>query len=392
MARRRQYPRLRAAIIGLAGLTTACMTGPGLRDVEADLATETAAIIDDYSLPGMTVAVAGPDGVMTIALGFADRENNRRMSNGTTMLAASIGKTFVAATLLQLLDEGQLSLDDPVSRWLGDRDWFDRLPSANDITLRHLLQHRSGLPDHVHLDAFAKLWPDRVDGVTAEELIGLVLDSEPLFPPGEGWAYTDTGYLLLGLVIERVTGRPYEEVVRERFIAPVGLSSTGPSNSISLPSLARGYVETGSGLGLPSYTTDDAGVMLWNSALEWTGGGLYANARDLAIWGRAFLSGRILSEAAYREALKGVPVPESDTASFYGLGISIRTESDFGPVYGHHGWIPGYVSSLQYYPAYDTAVAFQINTDIGIINSGQPVLPDMEARLAQILFRGEDAE
>lgn len=392
MTANRRYRGLRGVIICLAGFATACATGPSPRDVEADLATETAAIIEDYGLPGMTVAVARPNGEMMIALGFADRENNRIMSTGTTMLAASIGKTFVAATLLQLSDEGQLSLDDPVSRWLGDREWFDRLPNADGMTLRHLLQHRSGLPDHVHLDAFAELWPDKVDGATAEALIGLVLDSAPLFPPGEGWAYTDTGYLLLGLVIERATGRPYEDVVDERFIVPLGLSSTGPSNTPSLPGLARGYVGTDSGLGLPSYTTDDAGVMLWNPAIEWTGGGLYANARDLAVWGRAFLSGRILSDATYREALKGVPVSENDTAPSYGLGMSIRTVSDFGPVYGHHGWIPGYVSSLQYYPGYDTAVAFQINTDIGIINSDQPVLPEMEARLAQILFgsgRGE---
>ncbi|PKP83323.1 MAG: hypothetical protein CVT79_00480 [Alphaproteobacteria bacterium HGW-Alphaproteobacteria-18] len=392
MAPHRPLLGLRAAVLALASFVTACVAAPGPGDLEADLATETAAILEAYGLPGMTVAVAWPDGVMTIALGFADRENNRLMSTGTTMLAASIGKTFVAATLLQLSDEGHLELDDPVAGWVGDRDWFDRLPNVNDITLRHLLQHQSGLPDHVHLDAFAKLWPDRVDGVTPEDLIALVLDSEPLFPAGEGWAYTDTGYLLLGLVIERVTGQPYEDVVEARFIAPLGLSSTGPSDTTSLPGLARGYVDTGSGLGLPAYTTDDAGILLWNPAIEGTGGGLYANAGDLAIWGQAFLSGRLLSDAAYREALKGVPVSEDDTASSYGLGISIRIASDFGPVYGHRGWIPGYVSSVQYYPAYDTAVAFQTNTDIGIIGSDRPVILEIEERFARILFKIQPTE
>lgn len=386
MARRRPHLYSHLVIISIAIFEVACTSWTGPRDLEAELATEAAAIIKDYDLPGITVAVAGPEGLTVVATGFADRENNRRMSTDTTMLAASIGKTFVAATVLQLNDQGQLRLDDPVSKWLGDRDWFERLPNASVISIRHLLQHRSGLPDHVHLAAFARLWPDKVDGVKPEELIALTLDSAPLFPAGEGWAYSDTGYLLLGLVIERVTGRTYEDVVGERFIAPLKLSSTGPSNKKALPGLARGYVETGPNFGLPMYTTDDAGVMVWNPAIEGTGGGLYANARDLAVWGRAFLSGRLLSEAAYREALKSVSASVSDAASFYGLGIAIRTESVFGPIYGHRGWIPGYVSSLQYYPSFDTAVAFQINTDIGMVDSERPVLVEMEQRLARIGF------
>ena len=373
---------------------SACTTEPGygLEDPERVLTIEAVALLEDYGLPGMTVAVAGPEGVTTIAVGFADRENYRLMTTDTTMLAASIGKTFVAAVLLQLSDEGQLDLDDPVSKWLGEKDWFDRLPNASAITIRHLLQHRSGLPDHVHLDAFARLWPDRVDGATHEELIALTLDLEPLFPAGQGWAYTDTGYLLLGLIIERVTGQPYEDVVGDRFITPLKLSSTGPSNSKALPGLARGYVQQGSGLGLTEYTTDDAGLLVWNPAIEWTGGGLYANARDLASWGRAFLSGGLFSGAAYGEALSGFPASASDTVSLYGLGIAIRTESNFGPIYGHRGWIPGYVSSLQYYPSYDTAVAFQINTDIGLIESERPVMVELERRLAQVIFEGQQAE
>lgn len=236
----------------------------------------------------MTVAMAGPDGVVTIATGVANREDEAPMTPEMTMLAASIGKTFVAATVLELSEEERLALDDPISRWLGDRVWFDRLPNGKTITVRHLLQHRSGLPDHIHLPAFAELWPDQVDQAKPEDLIALTFETEPLFPAGKGWSYTDTGYLLLGLIIEAATDEIYEDVVRRRFLEPLMPASTGPSNRKALPGLARGYVSGAAGLGLPVMTTDDRGEMVWDPAVEWAGGGLYSTSRDLAVWGGRF--------------------------------------------------------------------------------------------------------
>lgn len=128
-----------------------------------------------YDLPGITVAIASPDGVISIAVGLADRERDRAMSPETRMLAASIGKTFVAAT---------------------------------------------------------------------------VLGTEPLFPAGAGWSYTDTGYLLLGLIIEDETSRPYYDEIQARFLGPLALISTGPSDRKALPGLARGYVSSAPRLGI----------------------------------------------------------------------------------------------------------------------------------------------
>jgi D-alanyl-D-alanine carboxypeptidase len=219
-----------------------------------------------------------------------------------------------------------------------------------------------------------------------EALIGLILDREPLFPPGEAMAYSDTGYLLLGLVIEEVTGQSYEQVIEERFILPLRLESTGASNRKDLPGLAQGSVSSASGLALPERTIDENGRMRWNPAVEWTGGGLYSAAPDLARWGRAFLSGRLLSKEMYRAALGDGSIDESEDG--YGLGVAIRQSSEYGPVYGHRGWIPGYVSSLQYYPDYDTAIAFQINTDVGFLDGERPVMAGIEARLAGSILMG----
>jgi D-alanyl-D-alanine carboxypeptidase len=306
------------------------------------------------------------------------------MTAETTMLAASIGKTFVAAAVLQMSDEGKLNLDDPISNWLGDKAWFDRLPNANTITIRHLLQHSSGLLDHVHMQAFSDLWLGGAEDPAPEDLIELVLDTEPLFAAGEGWSYSDTGYLLIGLIIERVAGQSYEDVVQSRFLTPLKLTSTGPSNQKRLPQLARGYASDEPGLGLPAVTTDDGGAMIWNPAIEWTGGGLYATSHDLALWGQAFLSGRLLTKGPHEEALRGVFASHQDVNSLYGLGVSIRLDSPWGPVYGHRGWIPGYVSSLQYYPDFDTTIAFQTNTDIGIIDVEAPTVLQIEEQIAAV--------
>ncbi len=152
---------IRAIISQLCALAllVGCAAQQREADFEGALTSAARAIIVDYDLPGMTVAMAGPDGAVTVATGVANREDEALMTPETTMLAASIGKTFVAATVLQLSEQGTLALDDPISRWLGDRVWFGRLPNGTTITVRHLLQHRSGLPDHVHMPAFAALWP-----------------------------------------------------------------------------------------------------------------------------------------------------------------------------------------------------------------------------------------
>lgn len=396
---RRGPLRLAIALVVAVGVAAAVLTPDveaetGLeaergRELEKKLVAEAEAIVAEYGFPGMTVAVAGPGGIATVAAGVADRERALPMTPATTMLAASIGKTLVAATVLQLAEEGRLGLDDPLSRWLGDRDWFAQLPGARAITLRHLLQHRSGLRDHVQRPAFAELWPRRLASPRPEDLIALLFDTDLLFPPGEGWSYTDTGYLLLGLVVEAVTGDSYEEVIHRRFIGPLALRSTGPSNTRRLPGLARGYLSPEPGLDLPPVTTDDSGAMLWSPAVEWTGGGLYTTSRDLAVWGRAFLSGRLLAAAIWEQAVMGAVDANADGSLRYGLGVAIRQSAAFGPVYGHRGWIPGYVSSLQYYPARDLAIAFQINTDVGIIDTDRPVQFLLEERLAKQVFPAE---
>jgi D-alanyl-D-alanine carboxypeptidase len=161
------------------------------------LAATLDAFRDRYGFPGATAAIALPDGtVMAAATGLADVEAGRAMTPDTPMLAASIGKSFVAATVLALESEGRLSRDDLLSVHLGNRAWFDTLPNAGTITLDHLLHHTSGLPDHVHLPEFQAEWTRLTTDAgdfDPERLIAFVAGREPLFEAGQAWAYSDTG-------------------------------------------------------------------------------------------------------------------------------------------------------------------------------------------------------
>jgi len=344
-------------------------------------------IVRTRDWPGMTAAAVFPDArPVAAASGLSDPATGTPMTTDSRMLAASIGKTFVAATVVALAEEGRLALDQPLAEWLADREWFDRLPNAHGMTIRHLLSHQSGLPDHVHAEAFRSAWSGGRAALAPEMLIGFVLDQSPEFSPGEGWAYSDTGYLLLGLVIEQATGRSYEHEVGSRFLAPLRLRDTGPSNTVKIENLATGLVSESSGLDLPRRTTGEDGTMLWNPGIEWTGGGLYSTSSDLARWGRALFTGRAIPMRGVDAMTAGVSTSGADPAYQYGLGVAIWTESPWGRSYGHRGWIPGYVSSLRYFPEHGVAIAFQVNTDIGVIAEERPVMLEVENRLAALVL------
>lgn len=341
---------------------------------------------DQYRFPGMAAAYILPDGtIVSTATGLADIESGVEMTTDARMLVASIGKSFVAATVLALVRENRVNLDDPISTWLGDRPGFERLPNHDAVTLRQLLNHTSGIANHVKLDDFArdlgKRWQQENNPFTPEQLVSYVLDRPALFPAGEGWAYSDTGYILAGMIIESVTGHCYEEELRRCFLEPLALTLTEPSNQRQLPGLVPGYTSPDNVFALPLKTTLSEGVMAWHPGIEWTGGGLISNPRDLVRWARALFEGNAFSGNYVDELLRPVVVSKERPGLFYGLGVTIVEISPLGPVYGHKGWIPGYVSSMCYYAQHKIAVAFQINTDIDMLGATD-VMKAIENRLA----------
>lgn len=345
----------------------------------------------EFKFPGATAAYVLPDGTTgAAAAGLADVEAALPMRPDTRMLAASIGKTVVGAVTVALAQERKLGLDDPVGKWLGDRAWFARLPNHASMTVRHLLTHSSGLRDHVYEPAFAeavaKKWREPGNPFPPEALVEFVLDQKPLFAPGEGLAYTDTGYILLGLVIEKAAGRTFYEEAQQRFLSPLNLDRTAPSDRRELANLAAGYTAADNPLGLPAKSTVAPGVMAWHPAIEWTGGGFVSNPRDLATWAKALYEGRAMPGPYRDELFRSVPVTGFFVSLItgpirYGAGVAIYEKTALGPMYGHGGGIPGYSSSMRYYPDHRFAVAFQVNTDI----ESDDFAGDVEHRLARVV-------
>jgi D-alanyl-D-alanine carboxypeptidase len=377
---------MRRRLFLACSLALACLAVP-VAAQEARLASVLEDFHARYGFPGATAAIALPDGrVVTAATGLADVEAGRAMTPVTPMLAASIGKSFVGTTVLALESEGRLSRNDLLSDHLGDRPWYEALPNSEAITIDHLLHHTSGLPDHVHLPEFQQAWEGLVSGSTfdVEDLIGFVTEREPLFEAGQAWAYSDTGYVLLGLVIEEVTGQGWHDAVRTRLLGPLDLSATVPSDRPDLPGLAVGYVDPHNPFGLPERTADGEGRLLWNPAVESAGGGFASTSTDLARWGHLLFGGEAMEPPYLDRLLDGVPVDAEAPGIRYGAGVAIYADTPRGPVYGHGGWIPAYVSSLRHYAAHGVTVAFQINTDVGIADDTTDLVPALEAALADL--------
>jgi len=317
---------------------------------------------DAGGFPGATVGVALPDGRgMSVSIGYSDLEAQRSMKPADRMLAGSIGKTFVSAVTLQLVDEGKLGLDDRIEKWLGKEPWFDRLPNGRQITLRMLMNHTSGIREHVLNNDFIKALREQPDKIwKPEELIAFILDSKPLFEAGGGWSYADTNYILVGMIFERVSGRTVYGEVERRILKPFKLKDTTPSDSRVIPGLIPGYVSPRSPFGFEGRTIIDDKFVI-NPQMEWCGGGFASTAEDLAKWAKLLYEGRLLRQTTVEQLLDAVPAKTGEGHK-YGLGAQVR-RTDWGVTYGHGGWFPGYLSEVEYFPKQRMAIAVQFNTD-----------------------------
>lgn len=314
--------------------------------------------------PGATVGVVLPDGKsFSVSAGLADVESNTLLKPSDLMPSGSIGKTYVAAVMLQLVEEGRVRLDDRIERWFGREAWFARLPNAREITLRMLMNHTSGIPEHVLMKEFTTKIRENPDKVwKPEELVAYVLDSKPLFPAGQGWSYADTNYILVGMIIERVTKNTFYNELGKRVLKPLKLADTHPSASRTLPGVITGYSRPNSPFGFEGRVIVD-GKFIINPQMEWTGGGLNSTTEDLARWAKALYEGRVLKKSSLEAMLAGVEA-KTGRGDMYGLGVQIR-QSEWGVSYGHGGWFPGYLSEMEYFPEHKVAIAVQFNTDFG---------------------------
>ena len=184
------------------------------------------------SFPGATLGVVLANGEsFSLAVGYSDRETKTPMKPGDRMLAGSVGKTFAAATALQLVKEGKIGLDDKIEKYLGSEPWFSRLPNARDITIRQLMNHTSGLVRYEFKEQFTKdLSANPEKFWKPAELVAYLLDEKAPFEAGKGWDYSDTNYIVLGMIIDKVTGRKFYDEATRRLLKPLKLTSTIPQD------------------------------------------------------------------------------------------------------------------------------------------------------------------
>ena len=338
--------------------------------VELDGLYEAAKSTDEI-FPGATAAFMLSDSrIVGVATGYSDVEEGIPMTPEMRMPSGSIGKTYVAAVALSLAHDGVLNLDDKISKWLGEEEWFPRLPNGRDITLRNLLNHSSGMVDHVFdVPGFLTAMQDMVAEGDAEryltplELVEFALDQEPLFPPGKGFNYTDTGYLLAGLVMDEASGSAYYDELERRILDPLEFTYTLPQDRRGVPNLSQGYGVTSAELFGTSEKVVEDGRLTFNPIIEWTGGGVFNNPQDLVRWAKTLYEGDALPKPYVNDLFGSVAwAGFDDSTQVYGLGVAI-SEGELGKRYGHGGFFPGYNSQMAYFPEQGVAVAMQINTD-----------------------------
>jgi D-alanyl-D-alanine carboxypeptidase len=324
------------------------------------------------SFPGATFGVVLANGEsFGLAVGFSDREAKTPMRPTDRMLAGSVGKTFAAATALQLIKEGKIGLDDKVEKYLGREPWFARLPNAKEMTVRQLMNHTSGLVRYEFKEQFTKDLTANPGKVwKPEELLAYLFDEKAPFEAGKGWDYSDTNYIVLGMIIEKVTGRKFYDEANRRLLKPLKLTDTIPQDGPRLKGVIQGYA----GPNNPFGGTDAmivGGKFAINPQFEWTGGGYASTAHDLARWAKMIYEGKAFSPDLLPQVLEGVPAPMLGRDTQYGLGVIIR-KTTLGTAYGHAGFFPGYLTEMMYFPDYKVAVAVQVNTSVGR-NVGKPL-------------------
>lgn len=297
-------------------------------------------------VPGVIAGVWTPQGAWRTAVGIADLRTAEPMMLDGHVRIASVSKTFVATVLLQLIAEGKATLEDTLEAYVPG------VPNGERITLRHLLGMTGGLFNYVNDPKFeAAYTTDPLSPFSHAQFLQLLQRNPPVFAPGEGAEYSDSNYYLLGLVIERLTGRSAAAEIEARIVQPLGLRGTSLPATPAMPAPApRGYAADPGSADLRDLTESSAEI-------PWTAGAMISTLDDLRIWAPALATGALLTPAMQQERLRGVPLVSSSGRTFaYGLGI--MTSDGWS---GHAGAIFGYSTWMLHHPGRGATVIVLAN-------------------------------
>lgn len=314
------------------------------------------------NFPGLSVAIVYKDNTsVAVTSGYNDKEKNILLKPSDKLLQGSVGKTYVSAIAMQLIYEGKINLDDKISKYLGKHEWYKRIPNAEAITVRMIMNHTSGVMRYEFKEQFTKdLTANPAKAWMPADLLQYILDEKASFAAGEGWEYSDTNYILLGMIIEQITGKKYYDVLKSRILQPFKLTNTLPSDGRKLKGLAQGYAGNENEFGGKDKVIDENGEFIINPQFEWTGGGIYSTTGDLARWGKMLYESKVFDSLMLKLMLDNAVPAKLGRDVKYGLGVIVR-QTPLGIAYGHSGFFPGYLTEMLYFPAYKMCVAVQVN-------------------------------
>ena len=322
--------------------------------------------IVNSGVPGMMLSVHdNENGYWSNAFGFADLASGVPLAPCNITRVGSTVKTFTAVTILLLQEEELLDIDDPITDYLSDSD-IRGLENASQSSIRQLLLHSSGIYNYIqNLQFQTASLNDLIKTWQPEELLDYARNKDPYFPPGTDVLYSNTNYVLLGMIIESVTGKSFYEVFEEKIFKPLGLTSTQFAATDPVPDgIIRGYVDFYSNLNLINATYYSG----WDYFTA--DGGLISNTNDLSIFMTQLCQGNLLGQQSLNEMMSWTAPKDGygdGFETFYGLGI-FRIETDYGPAYLHSGDAIGYFASMVYFPDQEVTISWAVNGNYGKVD------------------------
>jgi D-alanyl-D-alanine carboxypeptidase len=318
----------------------------GCQALHAEFQTAIDEAVAEEDSRGGVLAVLTPDcGLWAGASG--ESAPGEPLSSEHLLRIGSITKTFVATSIVSAATEGLLDLDATVDTWV------PTTPSGNVITVRHLLTHTSGLFNYTEDTMFMNAaFDDPSVAHAPEELLAVAFQHPSLFQPGEQWSYSNTNYIMLGVILESVTGSEIATEIRERALTPTSLAHTFfDGEETIVGELAQGYSSLGASV-----------TYAFHPSVPWAAGAMVATAGDLATWADRLYTGAVLGEQATDEMLTGVETGTSGVR--YGLGVLLLDASQAGvDLVGHDGSINGYHSMMFYFPTQHCSAVSIVNQD-----------------------------
>jgi CubicO group peptidase (beta-lactamase class C family) len=295
-------------------------------------------------IPGVAIAIVDHGKVVLAkGYGYANLEHSVPVTVDTVFQSGSLGKQFTAAAVMLLMEDGRLSLDDPVTRYLPEAP-----PEWNAVRIRHLLTHTAGIPDY----RTEALPADMRRSYSEQQLVQMVCESKLEFPPGERYSYSNPGYLLLGAIIGRVDGRHYSDVLAERVFRPLGMKSAREIDDADIiMHRAAGYRLRDGHLANQEWMAPEN-----NKTAD---GSLYLSISDMIAWDRGLRDGKILSSGSWRTVFSPVHLNSGKTYP-YGFGWDVETLAG-QTVESHSGGSQGFETYISRYLGDDLSIIVLTN-------------------------------